>query len=190
VGSGWRVSRLASKRVELNMASRGGRMSSVLSCRSRPSSLSNDQDGQLLIFSVLCRSYSIPLEIGSPPRTYYLQLDTASSDVLLASTLCSSPACRQLQSSSPIPALSPGELSSTPLVSLYNPSSSASFGQVNGNNSRFSVRFLDNTEADGYVARESVSWGGVVGPEEWRVGARNQTIGMSTSWEHSLESRR
>lgn len=35
-------------------------------------------------------TFVVPVSIGSPPTTYPLQLDLASSDILLASTLCGS----------------------------------------------------------------------------------------------------
>ncbi|KAL7410223.1 aspartic peptidase domain-containing protein [Mrakia frigida] len=133
-------------------------------------------------------SYSVPVEVGTPPRTYYLQLDTASSDLLLASSLCSSAACRLLASNTPIQGLHPSELSSTPYVSLYNPSASTSFEEVNSNQTVYSVGFLDSTVAAGFVAKENVSWGGIVGPDNWRIVARNQSIGIITSTNLTLAS--
>lgn len=135
-------------------------------------------------------SYSVPIEVGNPPATYYVQLDTASSDLVLASTLClSSSACRALLSTRlDSTVLQEAANPSTPYVELYNPDSSLSFTSVNGNASVWTSSFADGTAAGGFVAQERVAWGGVVGPQAGRLVLEDQGFGLINSTNLTLSS--
>ena len=85
------------------------------------------------------------MDIGSPPTTFPLQLDIASSDLLLASTLCSN-GC-------------PSSGSNYPFYDAKK--QSATFGSVNGNTTLWKSSFGDGTVASGFVALESINLGGV-----------------------------
>lgn len=83
---------------------------------------------------------TIPIQIGNPPIIYSLQLDTASSDLLLASSLCTPSSCPN----SPDP------------NELYHPGRSNSFQSINNNGTGFNLTFGDGTHASGFLASEDV----------------------------------
>lgn len=116
--------------------------------------------------------------------------DTASADLLLASTLClSSASCKALLSARlPAAVLQDYTSPSTPYVELYNPDRSESFTPVNANASRFESRFADGSVASGFAARERVAWGGVVGPQANRLAVDDQLIGLINSTNLMLAS--
>jgi hypothetical protein len=100
-------------------------------------------------------TYTIPLTLGSPPVIYPLQLDIASSDILLASTLCGSNCPASL---------------GTSVNPYYDVSrASASFGEVNQNGTRWETEYGDGTQASGFVATETVGF--------WNVTVENQVFG-------------
>jgi hypothetical protein len=100
-------------------------------------------------------TYTIPLTLGSPPIIYPLQLDIASSDILLASTLCGSNCPASL---------------GTSVNPYYDVSrASASFGEVNQNGTRWETEYGDGTQASGFMATETVGF--------WNVTVENQVFG-------------
>ncbi|GFZ51006.1 hypothetical protein JCM24511_08764 [Saitozyma sp. JCM 24511] len=111
-------------------------------------------------------TYTIPLTLGSPPVIYPLQLDIASSDILLASTLCGS-SC-------------PASLG-TSVNPYYDVSrASATFGEVNQNGTRWETEYGDGTQASGFVATETVGF--------WNVTVGNQVFGLINSTNLTLSS--
>ncbi|WVO24667.1 uncharacterized protein IAS62_006037 [Cryptococcus decagattii] len=58
--------------------------------RESSSMAKRSDNGTLLPLGTSQNTFVVPVSIGSPPTTYPLQLDLASSDILLASTLCGS----------------------------------------------------------------------------------------------------
>ncbi|KAI0661740.1 acid protease [Cubamyces menziesii] len=106
----------------------------------------------------------IPVSFASDRETYYvlagvgnvslrLALDTASSDTWMVSSDCGSPACN---------------VPKYPLAF-----ESPTFASVNSNATAFNVSYADSTGAEGFVARESVSFGNLTVPD--------QAIGLVTS---------
>ncbi|KAH9903035.1 acid protease [Cubamyces lactineus] len=106
----------------------------------------------------------IPVSFASDRETYYvlagvgnvslrLALDTASSDTWMVSSDCGSPACN---------------VPKYPLAF-----ESPTFVSVNSNATAFNVSYADSTGAEGFVARESVSFGNLTVPD--------QAIGLVTS---------
>ncbi|WRT70057.1 uncharacterized protein IL334_007051 [Kwoniella shivajii] len=94
-------------------------------------------------------TFVVPVSIGSPPSTYPLQLDLASSDLLVASTLCSTSSC-------------PASLG--PNVNAYYDVSkgSSGFQEVNDNQTYWNTSYADGTVASGIIARETVTLGEVM----------------------------
>lgn len=93
-------------------------------------------------------TYIVTISIGSPLTNYPLQLDLASSDILLASTLC-------------------GKSCPPSKGTVINPyydvmEASSGFIEVNGNETSWNASFADRAQASGFIARELVSLGGVV----------------------------
>ncbi|TFK87451.1 acid protease [Polyporus arcularius HHB13444] len=113
---------------------------------------------------VTTNSTIVPVALASDKQTYYalstvgnvslqLALDTASADVWVVSSQCTSSACN---------------LPKYPLSFQ-----SSTFVPVNNNQTSFSISFADTTGAQGFVARESVSIGNLTVPQ--------QAIGLATS---------
>ncbi|RPD60100.1 acid protease [Lentinus tigrinus ALCF2SS1-7] len=106
----------------------------------------------------------VPVTLASDKQTYYalstvgnvslqLSLDTASADLWIVSSECTSSACN---------------------VPKYPLSfESSSFVPVNNNQTSLSVSYADSTGAQGFVARESVSIGNITVPQ--------QALGLVTS---------
>ncbi|WWC72185.1 uncharacterized protein I206_106145 [Kwoniella pini CBS 10737] len=94
-------------------------------------------------------TYVVPVSIGSPASIYPLQLDLASSDLLVASTLCTTTTC-------------PTSLG--PTVNAYYDVSkgSSGFEVVNGNKTYWNSSYADGTTASGIVVREVLTMGEVV----------------------------
>ncbi|WOO80999.1 Aspartic-type endopeptidase ctsD [Vanrija pseudolonga] len=100
-------------------------------------------NGSIIALGSAQSTYVVPIAFGNPPVAYPLQLDTGSSDLLLASTLCGSN-CPSAGQANP----------------YYDASHhSSSFVSVNGNGTRFTARFADRTVASGFAARELVGIG-------------------------------
>lgn len=104
--------------------------------------------------------YIIHLELGQPPVRYPFQLDLASSDLVIASTLCTSSSCPDVKASSTTP--------------LYHPGRSTSFEAINGNSTRFNLTYADGSRASGFLALEQV---GIVGAGA-RVTVENQVVAV------------
>ncbi|RDX57277.1 acid protease [Lentinus brumalis] len=113
---------------------------------------------------VTTNSTIVPVVLASDKQTYYalstvgnvslqLALDTASADVWVVSSQCTSSACN---------------LPKYPLSFQ-----SSTFVPVNNNQTSFSISFADTTGAQGFVARESVSIGNLTVPQ--------QALGLATS---------
>ncbi|KAJ9126467.1 hypothetical protein QFC24_002210 [Naganishia onofrii] len=108
--------------------------------------------------------YIVNLTLGNPPTTYPFQLDTASSDLLVASSLCTSSSCPDLGSTTP----------------LYHPGRSSSFSSVNRNTTGFNLTYSDGSRASGFLGLESLtipgtSSGGQVTMPQQVIGIVNQT---------------
>ncbi|WWC64777.1 uncharacterized protein I303_107389 [Kwoniella dejecticola CBS 10117] len=108
-----------------------------------------DVNGTEVHLGTAQNTFVVPVSIGSPPSIYPLQLDLASSDLLVASTLCSSTSC-------------PTSLG--PSVNAYYDVSkgSAGFEAVNGNKTYWNSSYADGTTASGIVVREVLTMGEVV----------------------------
>lgn len=110
----------------------------------------------------------MPVSIGSPPTTYPLQLDLASSDILLASTLC-------------------GSHCPTSLGTATNPyydvsKTSAGFESINSNQTLWNTSYADGTVASGFLAREIITLGDSV--------VRGQVFGMINATNLTLSSQK
>lgn len=105
-------------------------------------------------------TYVIHLELGTPPRRYPFQLDLASSDLLVASSLCTKDSCPDVRNEQETP--------------VYIPGRSASFEAINSNATTFNLTYADGSGASGFLALERV---GIVG-SEGRVTVENQVIGV------------
>ena len=84
----------------------------------------------------LCSSYMVPLKVGTPPQTVYVQVDTGSSDLWLASPSCQTTACK-----------SSGH--------TYDPSSSSSAQTTSAD---FSISYLQG-QVSGDVVQDTVRIG-------------------------------
>ncbi|WWD19810.1 hypothetical protein CI109_104274 [Kwoniella shandongensis] len=106
-------------------------------------------NGTVLSLGTSLNTFVVPITIGSPPTTYPLQLDLASSDLLLASTLCTSSTC-------------PASLGTS--TNPYYDVSRKSNGlvEVNANQTRWNSSYADATVASGFVIREVVTLGETV----------------------------
>ncbi|KAH9945177.1 acid protease [Epithele typhae] len=133
------------------------------SLRARSSILGGLGDG-LTPSTVAPNTTIVPLTLASDKQTYYalskignvnlrLALDTASADLWVVSSDCTSSDC---------------DLPRYPLAF-----ESATFGAVNSNNTAFEISYADGTGAKGFIARESVSIGNMT------VG--NQALGLVSS---------
>ncbi|WVN90906.1 uncharacterized protein L203_106151 [Cryptococcus depauperatus CBS 7841] len=105
-------------------------------------------NGTLLPLGATQNTFIVPVSIGLPPVTYPLQLDLGSSDILLASTLCGLK-CPESGGSSVNP--------------YYDVSKqSASFQQVNSNQTYWNTSYMDHTMASGFLAKETITLGSCV----------------------------
>ncbi|EIM90784.1 acid protease [Stereum hirsutum FP-91666 SS1] len=102
----------------------------------------------------MSRSFYVLANVGN--ISFQLALDTASSDLWLLSSDCTSSTC-----------------SSIPQYPLTYESST--FGIVNGNLTEFNVSFADTTGVSGFVAREEI----MLGPAA-NLTMQNQAIGLVT----------
>ncbi|KAL1410880.1 hypothetical protein Q8F55_001823 [Vanrija albida] len=100
-------------------------------------------NGSIIALGSAQSTYVVPIAFGNPPVAFPLQLDTGSSDLLLASTACGSNC--------------PSSGQNNPYYDASHHSSS--FVSVNGNGTRFTARYADRTVASGFVARELVGIG-------------------------------
>ncbi|WVQ84527.1 hypothetical protein IAT38_006681 [Cryptococcus sp. DSM 104549] len=121
-------------------------------------------NGTVLTLGTSQNTFVVPIAIGSPPVTYPLQLDLASSDLLLASTLCGAncPAS--------------GGTSVNPYYDVSR--SSAGFEPVNSNATAWNSSYADGTVASGFVVRETVTLGETVlqGQVMGLINATNLTL--------------
>lgn len=83
-------------------------------------------------------TYVVPVGIGSPSRAYPLQLDTASADLLIASTKCGKEC--------------PAPTKENPYYDMM----SSDFKEVNGNSTYWRTQYADKSFASGFVARDQV----------------------------------
>lgn len=83
-------------------------------------------------------TYVVPVGIGSPSRAYPLQLDTASADLLIASTRCGKEC--------------PAPTKENPYYDMM----SSDFKEVNGNATYWRTQYADKSFASGFVARDQV----------------------------------
>lgn len=109
------------------------------------------------------------MSIGSPPTTYPLQLDLASSDILLASTLC-------------------GSHCPTSLGTTTNPyydvsKHSAGFESIDSNQTVWNTSYADGTVASGFLATETIILGDSVlqGQVFGMINATNLTLSSQKS---------
>ena len=98
------------------------------------------ENGTIIPLGSEVGTYIVPVTLGT--TTYPLQLDFASSDLLLASTACGSDC--------------PKSLGGTTNPYLDVSAHSATFQTVNENSTAFEVSFADTTHASGFAAREKV----------------------------------
>ncbi|ODN94825.1 peptidase [Cryptococcus wingfieldii CBS 7118] len=98
----------------------------------------------LLPLATTENTFIVPVSIGSPPTTYPLQLDLASSDLLLASSLCTSSSC-------------PSSSSTNPYYDVAK--SQAGWEEVNGNGTLWNTSYADGTVASGFIGREVITLG-------------------------------
>ncbi|KAJ9105093.1 hypothetical protein QFC20_004379 [Naganishia adeliensis] len=114
--------------------------------------------------------YIIHLELGTPPKRYPFQLDLASSDLLIASSLCTGDSCPDVKDSDETP--------------VYIPGQSGSFEAINGNTTTFNLTYADGSGASGFLALEKV---GIVG-SGGRVTVENQVVGVVNETTMDLQS--
>lgn len=81
-------------------------------------------------------SYAAPVQIGSPSQTFYLILDTGSSDLWVAGSQCTTSTCRS--------------------ISTFNTASSSSYAT---SNQPFSITY-GSGQAQGIIAQDTISMGG------------------------------
>ncbi|CAK9780132.1 acid protease [Cutaneotrichosporon oleaginosum] len=97
-------------------------------------------NGSIIALGSAANTYVVPIGLGTPGIAYPLQLDTGSSDLLLASSGCGHNC--------------PEDTESTPYYDLKYHSSS--FVAVGNNDTLWHSAFGDGTVASGFVARERV----------------------------------
>ncbi len=112
----------------------------------------------LIGFFFFLSIYILDLPIGTPPISYPVQLDLASSDLLLITTLCTSSSCPHRSTSLP----------------SYYPGRSSTFTSLNSNNTLFNLTFSDDSQSSGFLAKDEV-WFGGKGLGDQVVGLINQT---------------
>ncbi|KIR71644.1 peptidase [Cryptococcus deuterogattii CA1014] len=125
-------------------------------------------NGTLLPLGTSQNTFVVPVSIGSPPTTYPLQLDLASSDILLASTLCGSHCPTSLGTTS------------NPYYDVSK--TSAGFESINSNRTGWNTSYADGTVASGFLAREIVTLGDSV--------VRGQVFGMINATNLTLSSQK
>lgn len=113
-------------------------------------------------------TFVVPVSIGSPPTTYPLQLDLASSDILLASTLCGSHCPTSLGTTT------------NPYYDVSKPS--AGFESINSNQTVWNTSYADGTVASGFLAREIITLGQSV--------VQGQVFGMINATNLTLSSQK
>ncbi|KAJ9099929.1 hypothetical protein QFC21_003934 [Naganishia friedmannii] len=131
--------------------------------RARKRAAPGNETGIIQHLTTEANVYIVNLTLGTPPITYPFQLDTASSDLLIASSLCTSTSCP--------------DLASTP---RYNPGRSSSFSSINSNTTGFNLTYSDGSQASGFLGLETLtiagtSSGGQVTVPQQVVGIVNQT---------------
>lgn len=104
--------------------------------------------------------YIIHLELGTPPKRYPFQLDLASSDLLIASSLCTGDTCPDVKDSRETP--------------LYVPGQSRSFEPIDNNGTTFNLTYADASSARGFLALERIGIAGAGG----EVIVQDQVIGV------------
>ncbi|KAK8853383.1 hypothetical protein IAR55_004087 [Kwoniella newhampshirensis] len=126
-------------------------------------------NGSILNLGSSLNTFVVPITIGSPPTTYPLQLDLASSDLLLASTLCTPSSC-------------PASLGTA--TNPYYDVSRRSEGlvEVNANRTRWNSSYADGTTASGFLIREVITLGEIVVP--------GQVMGLINSTNLTLSEQR
>ncbi|WVQ94868.1 hypothetical protein IAU59_001952 [Kwoniella sp. CBS 9459] len=113
-------------------------------------------------------TFVVPISIGSPPVTYPLQLDLASSDLLLASTLCGD-SC-------------PGSKGVAVNPYYDNSKRSGGFGEINANQSLWNTSYADGTVASGFLVSDTVTVGEIV--------LQDQVIGLINSTNLTLSEQK
>ena len=91
-----------------------------------------------------CRIYIMPLTIGDPPMSYPLQIDLASSDILLATTQCTDAGC-------------PSVDSEYVEENFYDMPGSVSFVSVNNGSEPFNLTFSDGSFLAGVLGKERMA---------------------------------
>jgi hypothetical protein len=86
----------------------------------------------------------MPLTIGDPPMSYPLQIDLASSDILLGTTQCTDTGC---------PSVDPKYVEEN----FYDMAGSASFASVHNGSEPFNLTFSDGSFLAGVLAKERVT---------------------------------
>ncbi|WVR09578.1 hypothetical protein IAU60_006648 [Kwoniella sp. DSM 27419] len=114
-------------------------------------------------------TFVVPVSIGIPGVTYPLQLDLASSDLLLASTLCTDSSCPK--------SLGP---STNPYYDVSR--HSAGLQEVNSNTTGWNTSYADATVASGFLIRDRVVLG--------TVEVEGQVIGLINSTNLTLSEQK
>ncbi|EIW72183.1 hypothetical protein TREMEDRAFT_24726 [Tremella mesenterica DSM 1558] len=99
-------------------------------------------NGSIIDLGTTQDTYILPVSIGSSPTTYPVQLDLGSSDLLLASTLCSNTN------------VCPAPAAAYPFYDVKKYSST--YQTLGGNSTTWRARFGDGTQASGIIAGETV----------------------------------
>ncbi|BEJ15164.1 hypothetical protein CspHIS471_0409310 [Cutaneotrichosporon sp. HIS471] len=108
--------------------------------REQPKLQRRAANGSIIALGSAANTYVVPIGLGTPGIAYPLQLDTGSSDLLIASSGCSDNC--------------PDSSDSNPYYGLEYYSSS--FTAVGNNDTLWSSPFSDGSVASGFIARERV----------------------------------